>query len=345
MKPTLLAALAATALLAAPAVAQQAAPAAAGPNTVTFTDLADMPGLTDPSQKNHFTVGISDPQVDVQFKVDCSPGGSSLFVLHKDKVCGISGTGNVINPNNKQELPRTQYMGGYDVGQNGVANGETIAINYLALGNVAAQSGVQFGGSLHMRASLNATGLTGIEQKISDKLGLNTTDTTIDKRLDTVTLDGFVVPGAGLPSDKGCTWDGQMVFAYQTSSWFLDLQATCGTDKYALKGNMPWTATKGVSNQMQYDLNLTLPNANSQGDDSLFAAGGGGDLFAAVDGIKGTIIQKNSNNVTIKVDGQDTDTPSRVDASGTLIGTNVSLNAVRSLAVIFGILSDNLFGA
>lgn len=341
MKSVLLAAAAAMALVSAPAFAQQAATT----NTVTFTDLADMPGLTDPSQKNHFTVGISDPQVDMQFKVDCSAGGSQLLFLHKDKVCGISGTGSVINPNNKQELPRTQYLGGFDVAQNGVANAQTIAINYLALGNVAAQSGVQFGGSMHMRASLNATGLSGIEQKISDKLGLNTTDTTIDKRLDTVTLDGFMVPGAGLPSDKGCTWDGQMVFAYQTSSWFMDLQAQCGTDKYALKGNMPWTATKGVSNQMQYDLNLTLPNANSQGDDSLFAASGNGDLFASVDGIKGTIIQKNSNNVTIKVDGQDTDTPSRVDASGSLIGTNVSLNAVRSLAVIFGILSDNLFGA
>src|SRR5271154_183913 len=67
MKPTLLAAFAAAALVSAPAIAQQAA-APAGPATVTFTDLADMPGLTDPSQKNHFTVGISDPQVDVQFK-------------------------------------------------------------------------------------------------------------------------------------------------------------------------------------------------------------------------------------------------------------------------------------
>ena len=44
--------------------------------------------------------------------------------------------------------------------------------------------------------------------------------------------------------------------------------------------------------------------------------------------------------MTIKVDGVDTQTPSQVDASG----TNVPVEVVRSLATLFGLLS-NLFGA
>lgn len=324
-----------------------AAPGTTPPATVHFTDLADMPGLTDPSQKNHFTVGISDPQVDVQLLLNCSPGGSQLLFLHKDKVCAFQtgSSGSVINPNNpKQEVPRTQYVGGYDVQANGVANGAEMALNYLVLGNAPAST-AQFGGSMHLKASLNGTGLSALEQTITNKLGLNGNDQTIDKRLDSVSLDGFFIPGAGWPNDHGCTWDGQLVFAYQTSSWFIDVQAQCNGQKYDFKGNMPWTAVKGVDNQMQYDLNITLPNDKATGDDSLFQSGDSTDLFASVPGIKGTIIQKNSNNVTVTVDGQATDTPSRVDASGDLVGTNVPLPVVRSTAILFGLLSDNLFGA
>lgn len=342
MKTSIILALAASALCGT-AYAQSATPAA--PAVVTFTDMASMPGLTDKSQKNSFKVTVSDAQIDLGFTVTCTPGGSALLLFHKDKVCGVAGAGSVVNPVNKAELPRTQYLGGYDVKDSGIANGDGMQVQYLALGNAAAST-VPFGGEMHLKAQLNASGLSAIEQTISNKLNLNNAaDTTIDKRLDTVSLNGLFIPSAGWPSDKGCTWDGSMVFAYQTNSWFIDLSGQCNGQKYDLKGNMPWTPSKGVSNQMQYDLNLTLPNAKIVGDDALFGGGDAADLFASVDGIHGQIIQKNSDMVTIQVDGQPTDTPSRVDATGTLTGTNVPLPVVRSVAVLFGLISDNLFGA
>jgi len=325
------------------AYAQQAATPPATAASVVFTDIADMPGLTDPNQKNTFKVGIVDSQVDLTMTVTCTPGGSSLLIFHKDKVCGVSGAGSVINPSNKQEYQRTQYLGGYDVSSAGSAEAEQMSINYLSLGNAPA-SATQFSGRLKLKASLSATGMDAVEQAVYDKLQLDSAaaNGTIDKRLDSVALDGLFIPSAGWPDDKGCTWDGKMVFAYQTNSWFLDLSGTCNGSKYDLKGNMPWAAVKGASNQMTYNLNLALPTQDTTGNNSMFASS---DLFAQVPGIQGVILQKNSDNVTVQVDGQDTDTPSHVDASGTLTGNGVPLPVVRSLAVIFGLLSDNLFGA
>jgi len=137
-----------------------------------------------------------------------------------------------------------------------------------------------------------------------------------------------------------------MVFAYQTNSWFMDLKGNCNGKDYELKGNMPWTKTPNVDAQTQYDLTLTLPSAAAVSDDALFAStDGNADLFATVDGVSGKIIMKESNYVTTKVDNVDTNTPSQVDASGTLTGTNIPLDTVRSLGVLFGLLSENLFGA
>jgi len=327
----------------APATPAAAAPAAAAPATVNFTDVADMPGLTDPSQKNTFTVGISDAQIDMHLTITCSAGGSSLLVFHKDKVCGLAGNGSVINPTNKQAYPRTQYQGGYDVTAAGSAEGSEMSANYLQLGSAPAGS-TPFGGRLKLKAQLSASGMDAVEQSVYDKLQLGSAaaNGTIDKRLDSVGFDGFFVPGAGWPDDKGCTWDGKMVFAYQTNSWFIELMGDCGGQKYDLKGNMPWTEVKGQSNQMNYTLNLALPTTASVGDAALFNTV---DMFAQVPGVQATILQKNSDIVTVKVDNQDTDTPAHVEASGTITGTGVPLPVVRSLAVILGLLSDNLFGA
>ena len=168
----------------------------------------------------------------------------------------------------------------------------------------------------------------------------------IDDRVDTVDLTRLYIPSAGLPSDAGCTWSGNMVFAYQTESWFLDLKANCADKEYVLKGNMPWTDSPGVDAQTQYDLTLTLPSADATSDDALFATGdANSDLFAAADGITAQIIMKESKVVTVDIDGVPTETPSQVDASGQFVGTNVPVEVVRSLATLFGLLSSNLFGA
>ena len=155
----------------------------------------------------------------------------------------------------------------------------------------------------------------------------------------------FTVPSAGLPSDKGCVWNGDMVYSYQTESWFIDVAAKCNGKDYPLKGNMPFTETPNVGNQHQYDVTLTLPT-DTNSDEALFVAPtGDADVFAAADGISGQIIMKESAYVDVEVDGQMDKVASEINATGTLNGQNVPLDAVRSLATIIGILSRTFFGA
>jgi hypothetical protein len=168
----------------------------------------------------------------------------------------------------------------------------------------------------------------------------------IDERVDTIQLNNFTTPSAGLPSDKGCSWNGNMAYSYQTESWFMEVTAKCAGKEYVLKGNMPFTATPDTGNQHQYDLTLALPSAEANSDEALFTApSGDADLFAAADGISGQIIMKESAYVDVEVDGQVDKVASQIDASGTLTGQNVPMEAVRSLATIIGILSRTFFGA
>jgi hypothetical protein len=319
-----------------------AAPAAA----VTFTTNANMPSLTDDSKEDHFTVGINDAQVNTTLTLTCQAGRTHLLVLHTNRACGVSGTGAIINPGNGQKIPRAQYVGGYTVQPDGTTDGSTMSINYLSVGKVPASS-TQFSGSMNLRPQNTSTGAAALRDEILQKLNTdNTSGAVIDQRVDTVDINQLFIPSAGFPSDVGCTWNGNMVFSYQTNSWFLSLAAACGTKTYTFKGNMPWTKTPNVNAQTQYDLTLTEPSAQSTSDDALFASStANADLFATVDGISGQIIMKESNYVTTKVDNEDTTTPAQVDASGSFTGTNVPLDTVRSLGVLFGMLSENLFGA
>ena len=203
----------------------------------------------------------------------------------------------------------------------------------------------QFGGSLNLKPELSSSGAAGLTQSVLKKI---TGDNSgpINSAVDTVDLNRLFIPSAGLPSDKGCTWSGNMVFAYQTYSWFMSLSADCNGKVYELKGNMPFTDTPGVEGQTQYDLTLTLPSTELVGDDALFATTDeNADLFASVDGITGSIIMKNSNNVTVTVDGEKITTPMKVEASGSLTGTNVPLELVRSFSTLIGILPSTFFGA
>jgi len=327
---------------AATALAQTTPP----PATVNFTAAASMPSLKDNTKKDTFQVGLSDSQVLTTLQLTCQAGRSHLLILHTDRACEVSGNGSIINPSNGQKLPRTQYLGGYTVKADGSTDGSSMSINYLALGKAPAST-TQFSGAMNLRPENTSTGAAAIRDAVLKKINAdNTSGAVIDQRVDTVDISRLYIPSAGFPSDKGCTWSGNMVFAYQTNSWFMNLTGNCNGKDYAMKGNMPWTKTPGVDAQTQYDLTLTLPSAAATSDDALFASTDtNADLFASVDGISGKIIMKESNYVTTTVDGQDTTTPSQVDASGTLTGTNVPLDTVRSLGVLLGLLSENLFGA
>jgi hypothetical protein len=267
-----------------------------------------------------------------------------MLFVRKDKESAVGGSGAIINPANQQKLPRTQFMGQYTVAADGTTDAKALGVNYLAVGKVPAET-KQFSGSLNLKPELSSSGAAGLTQAVLKKV---TGDTTgpINTAVDTVDLNRLFIPSAGLPSDKGCTWSGNMVFAYQTYSWFMSLSAECDGKTYELKGNMPFTDTPGVEGQTQYDVTLTLPSTELVGDDALFAStDANADLFAAVDGITGQIIMKNSSMVTVDVDGEKVTTPMKVDASGSLTGTNVPLEVVRSFATLIGILPSTFFGA
>ena len=333
--------------LAAFAQATTTAPAntPAPPASVAFSASATMPTLKDPSKKDTFSVTLGDAQVTTQLDITCSAGRTTLLIMRQDKECAVAGSGSIVNPSNGQSLPRTQYSGGYVVKSDGFTDGSTLAINYLALGRVP-PSTASFSGSMNLKPQVTSSGASALRDRIMENLNSGASGSLIDERVDTIDLSRLHIPSAGLPSDEGCTWSGNMVFAYQTESWFLDLTASCAGTEYALKGNMPWTDSPGVESQTQYDLTLTLPSAESQSDDALFmTADANDDLFSAADGITAQIIMKESKLVTVDIDGVPTETPSQVDASGSFTGTNVPVEVVRSLATLFGLLSSNLFGA
>ncbi len=109
---------------------------------------------------------------------------------------------------------------------------------------------------------------------------------------------------------------------------------------------MPLTATPNVGNQRQYDLTLTLPSADAATDDAAFQLPEGDqDLFSSADGISGQIIMKESAYVDVETDGKIDKVPSEIDATGSLTGQNVPLEAVRSFGTIMGIMARTFFGA
>jgi hypothetical protein len=319
------------------------APFALAAESVNFTMKASMPSLRDDSAKDNFTVGLSDKQVETSFKITCQAAQAGI-ISGQAESCAVTGTGALINPVNGQKLPRTQYSGGWVVKSDGFTDGANLATNYLALGKVAA-SNARFAGSMMLKPEVPSTGASLLRDTILKRM--KTTESgLIDERVDTVQFNNFTVPSAGLPSDKGCVWNGDMVYSYQTESWFMDVRAKCGGKEYPLKGNMPFTATPNVGNQNQYDLTLTLPAVDAASDEALFTAPeGDADLFATADGITGQIIMKESAYVDVEVDGAPEKVASEIDATGSFSGQNVPLEAVRSFGTIVGILARTFFGA
>ncbi len=330
-------------ILAATAIAMAFASPALAADTVNFTMKASMPSLRDATLKDSFTVGISDPKIDTTLKITCQAAQGGL-ISGKNESCAVTGNGALINPANGQKLQRTQYAGGWVVKSDGFSDGATLAVNYLAVGKVPASNG-RFAGSMMLKPENPSTTASLLRDTILKKIKSGESG-LIDERVDTVQFNNFTVPSAGLPSEKGCVWNGNMVYAYQTESWFIEITAKCAGKTYELKGNMPFTATPNVGNQNQYDLLLTLPSADVTSDDALFAEPtGDADLFAAADGISGQIIMKESAFVDVELEGQTEKLATDIDATGSLTGQNVPLEAVRSFAIIMGVLSRTFFGA
>ena len=311
--------------------------------TVSFTLKATQPSLSDKTQPDEFLVGLADKQVETSFKIDCKSAQGGI-ISRQDQSCSVTGNGALVNPSNGQKLQRTQYAGGWVEKQNGFADAALMTTNYLALGKVPASNG-SFAGSMMLKPEKISTGASALKDSLMKNFAA-TQSGMIDQRVDTVQFVNFATPSAGLPSDKGCTWNGDMVYAYQTQSWFININAKCDAKTFALKGNMPFTVTPNVGSQHQYDLTLTLPSTDAASDAGLFAKPTGDtDLFAAADGISGQIIMKESNYVDTLVDGKMDKVPSVINATGTLNGQNVPLEMVRSFSEIIAILSRTFFGA
>ena len=143
-------------------------------------------------------------------------------------------TGALVNPTNGQKLQRTQYAGGWVVKSDGFTDGTSMSVNYLALGKVAASNG-KFAGSMMLKPENPSTGASLLRDTILKRI--KTTESgLIDERVDTIQLSNFTIPSAGLPSDKGCVWNGDFVYSYQTESWFIEVTAKCNGKDYAAEG-------------------------------------------------------------------------------------------------------------
>ncbi len=317
--------------------------AAAAADTVNFTMKASMPSLRDAANKDTFTVGLNDKQVESSLKITCQAAKTGL-ISGQAESCAVTGNGLLINPANSQKLPRTQYAGGWVVKPDGFTDGGTLTVNYLALGKVPASS-TNFTGAMMLKPEVPSNGASLLRETILKNIKKKETG-LIDERVDTVQFNNFTVPSGGLPSDKGCVWNGDMVYSYQTTSWFINVTAKCNSKDFVLKGNMPLTSTPNIENQKQYDLVLALPSAAAANDEALFAVPEGDqDVFAAADGISGQIIMKESAYVNVVVDGATDKVASEIDATGTFTGQNLPVEVVRSFSTVVGILARTFFGA
>ncbi|RYE54919.1 MAG: hypothetical protein EOP20_11170 [Hyphomicrobiales bacterium] len=315
--------------------------------TVNFTMNSDMQSLKNKDRKDSFKIVLADAQQKTDLDLSCQAGSTKLMIMRTARGCSVTGKGTLTGPGGKT-YPRTQYLGGVVTEADGRTDATNVKVSYLAVGKVPASSG-QFGGTLNLKPELTSTGAAALKDKVLQKIDGNASG-LIDQRVDTIDLNKFATPSGGLPSDKGCSWSGNMVYAYQTESWYMDLVAQCANKdnvmkEFKLKGNMPYTAETGPNGEAQYHLTLTLPGAGAGTDEALFAADSGdGDLFATVDGITGVITMNEGNNVTIKVDGADEEVPSTIDATGTFTGTNVPIELVRSFATVISINASGFFG-
>lgn len=343
----------ALAVMITPAMAQQATPEA----KVDFTMKADMQALKDPKGIDHFEIVLQDSQLRTKLLFDCTAGRNEYFGLtSQPKTCtfpsGGKSAGSLAAPGGKW-LPRTQFSGYFEVAADGTTPAKTLAITYLPVGQVPAGQAT-FEGQMKLKPNVTSKEAATLQDRILQKIQGESTS-PINKAVDTIDLNNFCMPSMGRPSDKGVCFTGNLVFPYQTYSWFQKLTATFNDKTYEFTGNMPYIDSvdadgkaitkQGYDSVTEYNVTLTLPAASLQGDDALFADATGDDsLFAAVDGINCKITMDNKDLTPVKVQGEDDEVPVGIDATGSCIGTNIPLEVVRGYLTFIALNPTTFFG-
>jgi hypothetical protein len=323
-----------------PSLGQEASPVAPPPSEVSFTVFADMATLRG-GEVDNFKAVITDHQITSDIRLECTAGKGGIIgnLGRRNKTCefGVGSAGMVMNPRTKKWQPRTQFGGSYEVTATGETDASSLHITYLG----GSGGKAPFDGSLNLKPQLSSSGAAALTALVLEKIGQGEGAST---QVDTVDFNRTSVPSLGYPTDTGCTWNGNMVFAYQNISWYIDVSAECSGQTYKFQGNMPITDVPGSQGDTQYDLALTLVTTDAESD-ALFSEEL--DLFAEVPGISGTVTMKNSNIVEVEIDGETFETPSVVEATGKFTGTpEVPIEVVRSLTTLLnGILPSTVFGA
>lgn len=331
-------------------------PAVAQSTTVELGIDADMQTLRDQNNgdlRDKFTVTIKDADHDITWAWLCT-SGRDLFggLARADKECGFQGgsAGKIRNPKLPATDPaawvaRTQYSGKFVVKGDGKTDLSGLTVNYLPSGKPQT-----FSGELALKPGLNSSNFfADLADKVMAKLELEAGG-SIDPRVDTVDGYSVFVPSAGFPSDKGCVWNIHQAFPYQVFSWYMELKATCTTvvnkqdvkEEFNFAGNMPFLGDNTVDGTTTYNLVLTVGGVET--DESLFVDSEDESLFAEVQGITGVITMTNSQIVELTLDGQPIKNPVKVSAKGTLTGTGVSPQVVRSFALLLGLIPGTYVG-
>jgi hypothetical protein len=321
--------------------------------TVDFKLTANQQSLRDPSKLDEFQIALADREILTQLTVSCQAGSAKFGgLVRSDEKCEVKGNGSVINPSTGEKMPRTQYLGGYTVNakQDGLTDMSSIKVNYLAIGTIQPSAG-NFGGNVTLLPESPPPSVAEMKRMLEGQLksvaGAGD-QVVINDAMDSVKLENLQTPSAGFPSDKGCIWNGDMVYAYATESWLMNVTARCGDQTFSLQGNMPWVDVEGSpDHNAKYVLNLTVPSDKAASDAGMWMTASGDDaLFAAANGIKGTIKIQQTGMVNVEIKkGVFDDVATQTEATATLTGTGVPLGLVRSFATIMSVLARTFFGA
>jgi hypothetical protein len=318
--------------------------------SVDFKLDSDQASVRDPKRNDTFNIDLTDSKVKTHFELTCQAGRTALLGLaRQDEACTVKGNGSVVGPNG-QDYPRTMYKGGFttQAARNGDTEMNTLLVSYLAIGQIQPSEG-KFGGVVGMKPEKPSKGATDMAAALMRQLEKEATGgekVVVNTAMDTVDLRNFTTPSAGFTTDKGCTWNGTMAFAYATNSWVMDLKAQCGDKSYTLRGNMPWIDVKDAQDHnVKYTIALTVPK-DAKGDDAMFTAAADDAMFTAADGLSGTIKMMGTDKVKTEIEpGVFDDVASRLKAWGTITGTNVQPELVRSFAQMMAIFARTFFGA
>lgn len=306
---------------------------------VTLKLNINQPSLFDGNTRDLFAGSVDDSSGTTAIELVCSAGASGFAGIGRvDEACSVKGMGKIKNPKNPaQSLERIGYTGGFTVQakKDGYTPLNTVKVDYARLGSAPAES-TSFGGHAIMMpenpsASARALGASLVKRLQEKAAGAEAVE--FDTRLDSVRFEGVTVPHVGLADTKSCTWTGDLIYAYANDSWQGAFDVLCGTTKYRLEGNMPLRDVDGSSRTQTYAVNFVVPGAG--GGDPFAAA----DPFATVDGISGTLTLDNSGRMN------EDEVYEKVQVNGTLTGTNVPLEAVRSFGQLILLFARTFFGA